>query len=150
MLCKRVNDAVDINIILLWRKHGKGRHQLRSCNEMAEDLQTHLDKYLPQLLRSHRLLPPQGESLSQVQLLTVQQATSGDQSSHGMHGDQGSVGVQAPAPGVEAVVRELSPGHQAAAMVVGLLKTNNCGELTLEDNTGKANCEVRGCSSRLT
>lgn len=34
-------------------------------------------------------------------------------------------------------------GSQSHGFVLGLLTSNDCGELTLEDKTGKVNCEVR-------
>lgn len=102
-------------------------------------LQIHLNKYLPQWDRSRcHILPP----LRTVQLLTVEQATSSGQG----RGQR----CQASAGCVKcARLGDMTVGHEAAcdggggAVAVGLLKTNDCGEVILEDSTGKVKCEVR-------
>ena len=106
-------------------------------------LQVHLDKYLPLWCCSqHSPLPPL-RNVESVQLLTVEQATGSNQSGN----EASASGVRCAGLGVAPVGQLATGDGDGGNMVVGLLKTNDCGEMTLEDSTAKVKCEVRRDSS---
>ena len=102
-------------------------------------LRIHLDKYLAQWCCSQRHPLPPMRSVESVHLLTVKQATASGQSTS----QPSASGVRCAGLGGDPVGQQAAGDGGGSSVVVGLLKTNDCGEMILEDSTGKIQCEVR-------